>query len=125
IAVPDPYTGKFDNLGAFRAPNQTLLHMQISYDVSQRVTMQLNLANIINQCSGGTAEPWTAGASNKTCGYVLPGYGAPLPYGSYAPKSAGGIFNPGVTPQQIVQFPYQQNPTIAPFNAFLGVQIKL
>ncbi|HEY7993394.1 MAG TPA: TonB-dependent receptor [Candidatus Eremiobacteraceae bacterium] len=125
IAVPDPYTHKFDNLGAFRAPNQTLLHMQLGYEVSQRVTMTLNLANIINQCSGGTSEPWTQGASNKVCGYVLPGYNLGIPYGSYAPTSAGGVFNPGSTPQFQVQFPYQQNPTVAPFNAYLNVQIKL
>jgi len=87
--------------------------------------MSLNLANIVNQCSGGTSEPWTQGASNKTCGYILPGWGAPLPYGGIAPNSAGGIFNPGSSFQQIVQFPYQQNPTVQPFNAFLNVQVKL
>ena len=125
IAVPNPYTHKFDNLGAFRGPNQILLHMQLGYEVSQRVSMTLNLANIVNTCSGGTSEPWTQGASNKVCGYSLPGYAAPLPYGSFAPTSAGGIFNPGTTPQFQVQFPYQQNPTVQPFNAFLNVQIKL
>ena len=125
IAVPDPYTHKFDNLGAFRGPNQILLHTQLSYDVSQRVTMSLNLANIVNHCSGGTAEPWTNGATQHVCGYTLPGYGIPLSYGSFAPQSAGGIFNPGSTPQTEVQFPYQQNPTVQPFNAYLNVQIKL
>jgi len=89
------------------------------------MTMQVNLANLVNQCSGGTSEPWTAGASNKTCGYILPGWAAPLPYGASAPTSAGGIFNPGSNFQQIVQFPYQQNPTVQPFNAYLNVQIKL
>ncbi|HET9342508.1 MAG TPA: carboxypeptidase regulatory-like domain-containing protein [Candidatus Eremiobacteraceae bacterium] len=125
IAVPNPYTHKFDNLGAFRGPNQILLHAQISYEVSQRVTMSLNLANIVNQCSGGTSEPWTQGASNKVCGYTLPGYSAPLKYGAFASQSAGGIFNPGSSPQFQLQFPYQQNPTVQPFNAYLNVQIKL
>jgi hypothetical protein len=118
IPTPDPYTGQFDNLGAFRLPNQILMHMQLSYDVSPRVALTLNLANIVNQCSGGTSEPWTHLASNKVCGYVLPGYGAPLPYGS-------NFYNPGATFQPMLQYPYQENPTIAPFNAYLGVKIKL
>ena len=118
VPTPNPFTGNFDNLGAFRAPNQLLMHMQISYDVSPRVALTLNLANIVNQCSGGTSMPWTHLASNKVCGYTLPGYGAPLAYGS-------NIYNPGATFQPEVQYPYQENPTTQPFNAFLGVKIKL
>jgi hypothetical protein len=125
VPIPDPYTGNFDNLGAFRAPNQLLMHMQLSYDVTPRIALTLNLANILNQCSGGSSMPWTRLASNKVCGYVLPGYGAPLNYGGIAPSSAGGFFNPGATFQPILEFPYQENPTVAPFNAFLGVKIKL
>ena len=125
VPIPDPYTGKFDNLGAFRAPNQYLAHLQVSYEMSSRVTLTANFANIINQCSGGSSEPWTNGATNKTCGYTLPGYGVPLAYGGYAPTSAGGWFDPGATPQLEVQYPYQQNPTIAPFNAYFNVQVKL
>ncbi len=124
IAVPDPYTHKFDNLGAFRAPNQMLLHAQVSYELSSRVTATANFVNILNQCSGGSAEPWTNGASNKVCGYALPGW-VPLSYGSWAPTSAGGVFNPGQVAQYIVRYPYMQNPTIAPFNAFLNVSVKL
>jgi hypothetical protein len=118
IPTPDPFTGQFDNLGAFRAPNQLLMHMQLSYDVSPRVALTLNLANIVNQCSGGTSEPWTHLASNKVCGYVLPGYGAPLTYGS-------NFYDPGTTFQPMLQYPYQENPTVQPFNAFLGLKFKL
>ena len=118
IPTPDPFTGQFDNLGAFRAPNQLLMHMQLSYDVSPRVALTLNLANIVNQCSGGTSMPWTHLASNKVCGYTLPGYGAPLTFGS-------NFFNPTSSFQPMVQYPYQENPTIQPFNAFLGVKVKL
>jgi hypothetical protein len=125
VPIPDPYTGNFDNLGAFRAPNQLLMHMQFSYDVSPRVALTLNLANLINACSGGTSMPWTKYANNKVCGYTLPGYGAPLPYGGVGPNTAGGIFNPGATFQPMLAFPYQENPTIQPFNAFLGLKIKL
>jgi hypothetical protein len=62
--------------------------------------------------------PWTQFANNKVCGYTLPGYGAPLAYGS-------NFYNPGSTFQPMLQFPYQENPTLAPSNAFLGVKIKL
>ncbi|HLJ83584.1 MAG TPA: TonB-dependent receptor, partial [Candidatus Eremiobacteraceae bacterium] len=118
IPTPDPFTGNFDNLGAFKAPNQFLMHAQISYDVSPRVALTFNLANIINTCTGGTSEPWTRLASHSVCGYTLPGYGAPLAYGS-------NFYNPGATFQPMLQYPYQENPTIQPFNAFLGVKIKL
>jgi hypothetical protein len=118
VPTPDPFTGQFDNLGAFRLPNQFLMHMQISYDVSPRAALTLNLANIVNTCSGGTSMPWTRFANNKVCGYTLPGYGAPLAYGS-------NIYNPGATFQPMVQYPYQENPTIQPFNAYLTLKIKL
>jgi hypothetical protein len=118
IPTPDPITGQFDNLGAFRAPNQLLMHMQISYDVSPRAALTLNLANIVNTCSGGTSMPWTRFANNKVCGYTLPGYGAPLTYGS-------NFYNPGGTFQPMLQYPYQENPTIQPFNAYLTLKIKL
>jgi carboxypeptidase family protein/TonB-dependent receptor-like protein len=117
IAVPDPFTRKFDNLGAFKQPNQLLMHLQIGYEVSPRITMALNLANLINRCSGGDAEPWTRYANSAVCGYGLPGY-ASLPYGA-------NIYNPGSSFQPIVQFPYQENPTISPFNAYLDVKVKL
>src|SRR4029077_4135173 len=118
IATPDPFTGNFDNLGAFRLPNQLLMHMQISYDVNPRVALTLNFANLVNTCSGGTSMPWTRFANNKVCNYTLPGYGAPLAYGS-------NIYNPGATFQPMVQYPYKENPTIQPFNAYLTLKIKL
>jgi hypothetical protein len=101
------------------------MHALVSYDASERVSLALDLENVVNRCWGGTAEPWTAGASNSTCGYVAPGYGAPIPYGSVAPTSAGGFFNPGSSFQPIVEFPYQQNRAVAPFQAYVDLQIKL
>ena len=116
--TPDRFTGNFDNLGAFRSPNQLLMHMQISYDMTPRVALTLNLVNIVNHCSGGSSMPWTRFANNKVCSYTLPGYDAPLAYGS-------NFYNPGATFQPMLQYPYQENPTSPPFNAFLGVKIKL
>jgi hypothetical protein len=120
VPVPDPYTGVFDNLGAFKSPNEIMMHMQIGYDVSPRVSLTLNLVNLVASCSGGSSEPWTHLANNKACSYTLPGYNAPLPYGA-------NFYNPGATFQPMLQYPYQENPisNAPPFNAFLGVKIKL
>jgi Carboxypeptidase regulatory-like domain len=118
IAVPDPYTKVFDGLGVFRQPNQFLLHMQLSYQASSRVTFVANVANIIDSCSGGSKEPWTITATNN-CGYGLPGYGAPLNYGA-------NIYNPGATFQPVVQFPYQAYLGSAqPMEAYFQMKISL
>ena len=119
VPTPDRFTGNFDNLGAFKSPNEIMLHMQIGYDVSQRVALTLNLVNLVTSCSGGTSEPWTRLANSKACSYTLPGYNAPVAYGS-------NIYNPGASFQPMLQYPYQENPisNAPPFNAFFGVKVK-
>ena len=128
IAIPDPYTHVFDSIGAFRQPNQLLLHAQLSYQASPRMSFAVNVANIINSCFGGSVEPWTADAPKASCagggaalgggGYNLPGYAAPVPYGA-------NIYNPGSTFQPIVEFPYQPNPNIQPLQATFTVKVSL
>jgi hypothetical protein len=93
--------------------------------MSSRVTLTANLSNIINTCMGGTSMPWTKYANNKVCGYTLPGYGAPLAYGANIYNPSNANVDPTTSFQPMVQFPYQENPTLAPFNAFFGVAIKL
>ena len=128
IAIPDPYTHVFDSIGAFRQPNQFLMHAQLSYAASPRVSFTLNVANIVNSCFGGSVEPWTKDAPKATCGggtagngaggYNQPGYNAPLPYGA-------NIYNPGSTFQPMVEFPYQPNPLISPLEAVFTAKISL
>src|SRR5579872_5966140 len=128
IAIPDPYTHVFDSLGAFHQPNQLLLHAQLSYQASPRISFAVNVANIINTCFGGSVEPWTVGAPKQSCagggsstgtgGYNLPGYSAPLKYGA-------NIYNPGSTFQPMVQFPYQPNPLLSPLQAVFAAKISL
>ncbi len=127
VAIPDPYTHVFDSIGAFHQPNQLLLHAQLSYQASSRISFAMNVANIVNTCFGGSAEPWTVGAP-KSCagggsatgsgGYNLPGYGAPLKYGA-------NIYNPGSTFQPMVEFPYQPNPLLSPLQAVFTAKISL
>jgi hypothetical protein len=119
VAAPNPFTKTFDGLGVFRQPNQLLMHAQLTYDFSPRVTFVANVANLIDQCFGGTKAAWTANAvGNTVCGYGLPGWGAPLPYGA-------NIYNPGATFLPEVQFPYQEDSFTAPVEYNFGVQVKL
>jgi hypothetical protein len=120
MAAPDPFTGKFDDMGAFREPNHFLMHMQLSYELSSRTTLVANLSNLINRCSGGSIEPWTRYQTSQTCTYEPPGYTASptVQYGT-------NFYNPGSTFQTAYQYPYQQDPVISPFEATFQLQIKM
>ncbi|HYK53692.1 MAG TPA: TonB-dependent receptor, partial [Candidatus Eremiobacteraceae bacterium] len=120
LAIPDPYTGKFDTIGAFREPNHFLMHMQMSYELSSRTSLVANFSNIINRCSGGSVEPWTRFASSQVCQYTTTGYvTAPTQ------KYGANFYNPGSQFQPETQFPYQENPFITPFEATFQLQIKM
>jgi hypothetical protein len=114
--IPDPYTGRFDNVGAFTAPSSIQLHTQITYDINKRVTLVGNFANIINRCFGGTHTGFSV---NHACNYG-PTYGAG---GGIVP--AGNIYNPGDQIQPFLATPY--NPTFPgfPFNMYFEARIKL
>src|SRR5947209_2732780 len=116
FAIPDPYTGRFDNVGAFVSPNQLLLHTQITYDVNKRVTLVGNFANIINGCWGGTKVPF---AINHACTYVAT-YGA----GS-GPVPVGNQFNPGDKIQPFLRTPYDPLFPNFPLNIYVEARIKL
>jgi hypothetical protein len=119
IAIPDPYTHTFDGLGTFHQPNQFLMHLQLTYDFSPRVSFVANVANLVDQCFGGTKAAWTVNAvGNTVCGYGLPGWGVPLPYGA-------NIYNPGSTFLPEVQFPYQEDSFTAPIEYNFGIHVKL
>ncbi len=118
IAIPNPFTHTFDSLGAFTQPSQFLMHAQLTYQASPRVSFTANVANIINTCFGGSSEAWTAGTPRGNCGYILPGYGAPLKYGA-------NIYNPGAQFQQIIQYPYQANPIAQPIEAVFSMKWSL
>jgi hypothetical protein len=117
-SIPNPYTHKFDAPGAFLSPNQILGHVQMSYDVTPRVSLQLNLVNVFSTCFGGTKEAWTVYGDKKACGYISSGYGLLTP--------VGNSYNPGVTFQPIVQYPYMPwFGSTSPFGAYLDVKFKL
>ncbi len=135
LAIPDPYTGSFDNIGSFVEPNQLLANLQLSYDVSPKITLVATLANLLNTCWGGTKAAWTVG-NNHVCSYGLVNGGS----GGLVP--VGNVYNPPATvasfPRQ-VQYPYGAyygavntntaggtfNQTTQPFNFYLQAQIKI
>jgi hypothetical protein len=118
--IPDPVTGVFDSLGAFKQPNQLLAHLQISYEVSSRVNLIANFANLIDTCSGGTSEPWTAGADHRTCAYGLPSLA-----GSGFWGQTGNFYNPTSTFQPSQHYDYERQFNTSPVQAFLEMTVKL
>jgi len=50
LFIPDAFTGKFDNLGAFREPTRFTLNLQTSYDFSKRIRLTLTLTSLIDKC---------------------------------------------------------------------------
>ncbi|HEV2737038.1 MAG TPA: TonB-dependent receptor [Candidatus Elarobacter sp.] len=116
FAIPNQFTGRFDNVGAFVSPNQLLLHTQVSYDVNKRVTLVGNFANIINRCWGGTKVPFSI---NHACNYVAT-YGA----GS-GPQPIGNQYNPGDRLQPFLATPYDPMFPNFPFNMFVEARIKI
>jgi hypothetical protein len=122
LVIPDTYTGKFDGIGAFIEPSQFQAHMQIAYEATPRVAYQLNMANIINTCFGGSKEPWTT-TNSHICGYGVIA-------GNYPP--VGNFYNPGTPIQAAVKYPYFGFASTnglegftTPFSASFNVQIKM
>jgi len=116
LAIPNPFTGRFDNVGAFVAPNQLLFHTQVTYDVNKRVTLVGNFANIINRCWGGTKVPF---AVNHACNYTST-FGA----GS-GPQPVGNMYNPGNAIQPFLATPYDPAFPSFPFNMYFEARIKI
>jgi hypothetical protein len=112
--IPDPYTGKFDTIGAFVAPSQLQLHLQLTYDISKRVSIVANLANLVNTCFGGSKPGFTVKGA-CTYGVVAGGQSG----------DAGNTYNPGNPIQPYVSTPYEPAFATSPFNAYVSLRVKL
>jgi hypothetical protein len=130
LFIPNPQTGSFASIGAFRNPWIVTGNISMSYDLSPRVSAQLTLANVFHTCFGGTKAAWTSvyGPGPTVCGYTHNGlYTSNLYEGTSANDSAANGFTPYAWQTQSYD-PTNGNdagtiPT--PFNAFFQVQIKL
>ena len=117
-AIPNTYTGVFDPLGSFTQPNFFGLNMQLTYDVSPRLSVTGVLANLVNTCWGGTKAPWTSSNGN-VCGYDVVAQGLVNP--------VGNIFNPpgfnGSIVQPFNKYPYA--PLLGTFNQNSGTSTNV
>jgi len=119
LVIPNQFTKRFDGIGAFVEPSYLAAHLQISYDLSKRITLVGNFANLFTSCFGGTKVPFAVGGA---CGYGTQNDGSYIP--------VGNAFNPGNTIQPALATPYFPGfgsyPQAGfPFSMFFEARIKI
>ncbi len=118
IIVPNPYTGQFDNMGAFSQPWRLTSNLQFGYVLSPRVHATLTLTSLTDTC----VQRGYAWDRAGICAYST------LPFGAAfnAPVSAATDPN--------LRYPYSvqqgnNNTTFVgtkiPFQAYLNIQLKI
>jgi hypothetical protein len=123
LLIPDAFTGKFDNLGAFDEPQRLDLNFATSYQATKDVKVSLVLTGLVDTCFQ-RGYPWD---DPHICVYSqLPSGGAGLgPSGNFLPIAS--------TPIQL-RYPYgvfNNNfntgfvGTTIPIQASFDVQVKL
>jgi hypothetical protein len=72
LYVPNPQTGAFASPGVYRNPWLLVANLQMSYEITPRISAQATLANLWHSCFGGTTKPWTTALTNSQyyCGYI-------------------------------------------------------
>ena len=112
--IPDPYTKKFDTLGAFIQPSSINFGTQVQYDINKQVSVVATLANLFAECFGGSKTGFSVAGA---CHYdiVAAGYGGDI----------GNSYNPGAAIQPIVNSPYQPSFGNFPFQAYVTAQFHL
>jgi hypothetical protein len=125
LSIPDPYTGQFDGIGAFREPAQLLAHLRIGYELSPRASVTLTLANLIQTCFGGQNTAFTYFQGNNVCSYGNLTNAVP---------PVGNAYNPGANIQPFLKYPYMPAFSVyndltsslnEPFGAYLSLQVKI
>ncbi len=96
LLTPDPFTGHFDNYGAFKEPNVFYGNLSFSYEVSPKVTARIDLINVVTACFGGSSVPWKISGKDG-CNYG--------PGGTFV----NNFYNPGDAIDQYVKYPYNPN----------------
>ncbi len=136
LYVPDPQTGHFSALGSYENPSLITGNVQITYDVSPKVTLTGTFTNIFHTCFGGSSEPWTSAFAPgaNTCGYLPAGgvlNSTIYPSNFYNGTGIGDrAANKVVTPFTQSYYPSTLNNgglavTLQPFNFFINAQIKI
>ncbi|HVA33900.1 MAG TPA: TonB-dependent receptor [Candidatus Baltobacteraceae bacterium] len=121
IFTPDPYTGSFDSLGAFRQPARLTVSLQMSYDVSPRIKAHVALLDLVDRC-------FLRGYAWENPGICV--Y-AELPSSALAP--VGNFVPPAQAPPQL-RYPYGMwlnntevgaLGTAVPFQAVFSIDVAL
>jgi hypothetical protein len=112
--IPDPYTGKFDGIGAFVLPSTLQFGTQLEYDFSSRISLVANFNNLVNTCFGGSKLPWNV---QGACSYgvIADGYGADV----------GNTYNPGAAIQPDINTPYAPVFSTYPFSLSVTAKIRI
>ena len=103
LYIPNPQTGTFDTFGEFRQPWQFNLGLQLSYDFTPRISGRVIVTNLVNQCFGGSSEPWSKAYPPNS---VICGYTSNIFY------NGGNFFN-GSSPYDIAANGVRENPYFA------------
>jgi hypothetical protein len=125
LFVPEPSTGKFDSVGQYTQPNLLTMNVNVSYELSKGVKLNLLVANAYHDCFGGSSTPWSKAfpAGQTVCAYGVNGL--------YA---GGGYYNGtgindkaanGVAALPVLSQPFAPLSGAAPVNAYLSLDIKL
>jgi len=135
LYVPNPQLGRFATYGEFSEPTIAIGNLQLTYDVSPKVRLQLTASDLWHSCFGGSSQPWTKAAApgNVNCGYYPnPLYNGAGWYNGASPFDAAannGISSyPWEAQSYLPKFDNTQGNTggfYIPFTLYLQAQIKL
>ncbi len=131
LYVPNPQTGNFTSYGQYTQPTIAMANLQVSYDVSPKVTLQLTASDLWHTCFGGSSAPWTAfAAPNATnCGYYSNGfYNGAGWYNGASPFDSAANNNVSSYPWEAQSYLPKFNNTTGgyiPFTLYLQAQVKL
>lgn len=119
LFLPDPYTGRFDSIGALRQPSQVTANVQLSYDVNKHSSLTLIATGVYNKCF----QRGYAWETNTTCIYsTLPSNILP-PAGNFLLKPPVQLAYPYGNWFNITQVGYTSART--PFAMFLNYEFKM
>ena len=131
LYIPNPETGHFDTFGEFTQPWQFNMGLQVKYDISPQVTANVTVANLVNECFGGSNTAWSRQfpPSSTVCGYSPNLFYISNFYNGKGPNdvAANGVplnpyFQNGFTPSygDVNSFNYP-----LPMNVYIQLQVKL
>lgn len=131
LYVPDPSTGKFNTFGQYRQPWQFNMGLQMSYEFSPKVRANLTIANLVNQCFGGSSTSWSKmyAPSRTVCGYYTNPFYISNFYNGASPNDVGanGVpLNPFFTQSYVPAYGDANSyNTPLPLQLYFQLQIKL